>query len=225
MGIRIKKAMGYGTQDMAGCLGITTRQIYDAHERHYLDFVKFVEDFLKVYENEKIMGTEYLGAILHRFDCTSLKSGEHYMSKEIDWHCEDYDNSELFNLIMHDNEFGNENTVVFVPRPRLFRRDDDIDFNEYHARYGYDGDYEPKIEKIKTTIYPWSYMMKLNKDNTPWGIETYFPPTCYLDIPGEAEKHIPYVPYNIKLMLDFIAGRDMIEEYMTLRPMIYTYWS
>jgi hypothetical protein len=154
----------------------------------------------------------------------------------------------FYDFIKYDPEFGSKTTIIFtIPwYDEWDRYDDIIDYYEYKGK-----DLEPITEVLTRPIYPHDFYIDNRNGNRikfddfdtfrfmeslivkePEAKDKYekiildHVKTMGFKTWEEAKKHIaPGIPFDIRLMCEYLGVFKNINDVYTLKPMIYTYWS
>lgn len=208
MGIRVHKCLGYGFTDFKGNfdprLSKQLNEILEENEdnttQHFVDYIK--RDDIRLPLKQMVID--------------NIEKYEH--------HKESYD------YVVHDDEFGIENIILFIPPGELktwHRYDNCIDYHEETELHNQ----ENHVEIIPNGIYPFN--------GTYCHIETNEQFSAYQygifkklkeagqDLPDsiDFEKLIIKKPEALVYFLEFLEIFTDKKYINDLQPMCYTYWS
>lgn len=225
MGIRIRKKMGYS---------LSLKQLSEL--RIPVDMSWKDNEFLEDKDKWNTMCDEIISVAKeykHRKDNPFvLESMYLKMSKEksdedisSDYSLNKLKGSEFYQYITYDDEFGDEDTILFQPLigcEKWSRYDNDIDYVEASLDETL---MSPKVTRHNHTLYPFTNLMRKNPDSY-LGIEQYWE-SCYLDKP-DFKDAVPTCTYGVMLILKYmeiVPPENLADAIMSLRPTIYSYWS
>lgn len=129
---------------------------------------------------------------------------------------------------VHDSEFGEGNTVVFIPvghADEWHRRGNSIDCFEEAL---HNPNNNVRVDYVNRVLYPYFNLMRPDPTQTDPdlpAIEKYWEPV-YMD-KEDADVHVPYVPISIWFMMkamNIVPEEDLNDLYMSLTPCVYTLW-
>ena len=137
---------------------------------------------------------------------------------------------DLANIVCFDPEMGFADKLVLVPssyQKNWKRYGDYIDHALYEAEHDpSDKNWmEPEWIEKKGTLYPFIGLMKENSDK-PLGVEKYWRP-CYLDDPNY-KNAIAFAPWHLWFVIKNMGlcpEEQVTKAFLSLRPVIYRYWS
>lgn len=231
MGIRVHKVIGYGLTDLEA----TDRKITDTRIGS-ADLVR------QAMETDTRTYLEWLEA---------LDPAEDDISRSLDrWSLEDSlqkgENRDLYDSVAYDPEFGAPNVIVFIPPSmRDWRHyDDPIDWVEEtyrtdgsapqaarhrelpHGFYPYNGLYMDTRtgDRIKDNrVMHWIRAVNAGKDEDEldyaareFGFSTHREAAAFV---------APVVPEDVQLLVRFLKVFKDPDDWRSLRPILYTYWS
>lgn len=206
MGIRIRKAMGYGTyvtieelKNVRSVLANENVNIDMVLDRGKIKYADKTDDFdvCMLYNNIKSLN----------FDCL---------------------NEPIYTCVeIVNDEFTNKGPVIIVPPTSIdhwIRYDDDIDYVEVVQRNIHPEDFAGDIRWYSNPLYPFNDWMDANTgDRLPYDF-TYCAQSEALKALYEEKNGsvnaIPMVPYSVRSIADYINLN-----YLNLRPVVATWWS
>jgi hypothetical protein len=225
MGIRIKKRMGYSLSlKQLNDLGIYTDMSW-AHN----DFLEDTDKWNLMCDEIISVAKEYKDRKDNPFFMESmyLKMSKEKSDEDIssDYSLRKLKGGEFYQYITYDDEFGDEDTILFQPLvcgENWSRYDDAIDYVEASLDETLMG---PKVIRHNRTLYPFINLMRKNEESY-LGIEQYWEP-CYLD-KSDFKSAVPTCTYGVMIILKYmeiVSPENLADTIMTLKPTIYSYWS
>ena len=215
MGIRIKKEMGYSLSlKQLNDLGISTDMSW-AHNNFLEDRDEWdlmCDEIISVANTYKENNPFFLESMY--LDGAKEKS-DYSLGK----------GSGFYHYVTYDDEFGDEDTILFQPlvcSEDWSRCDDPVDYVEASLDESHP---KPKVIRHNRTLYPFNNLMRKNGDSY-LGIEQYWE-SCYLDNP-KFKTAVPTCTYGVMMILKYmklVSPENLADTIMTLRPTVYSYWS
>ena len=205
MGMRIKKALGYGISfsKVENEICVPNKE----NIRKYLYDDGGIDDFLKS------LGPLDKMDAMTQYEINFIENSE---SKIRDF----------YQLVQYDDEFLSEDCIIFQT-PLCYsewnRSSDDIDYYELTFS-NEDMSLEPTIKTSNVCLYPYTNLMKKDENGN---IEKYWVP-CYRDDPELKETAIPYVPEIVQKMVEyfeFVPKDRTTDLILTMRPTLATWFS
>lgn len=223
MGIRIHKFLGYGLDDVKCSKGYISDERFNLVDGYFSkdkDVESFeMSDFIKYIVGEADKEKKAEGFTMLTFDIQQLKTQK--------W--------DFYDVIRHESEFGMKKVVVFRPFLKdWLRYDDIIDYMEAK-------DCKNRLKVLDRPIFPYEswidkntghpYIMIKGKKTMCHDIIRDLNFGFYRDDLGfknekEARENIvPLVPEIIRKYCEYLKVFKDKSTCLTLKPMIYTYWS
>jgi hypothetical protein len=197
MGIRIKKAIGYG-----------------------LDVSDMNTDFISDFDNME--SKEVFQNFVNEVRLWGEETDD--LSTKLHFHENMLETVQFYTNVIWDDEFGFDDKVLLIPigQENFWKRYDDIiDYTEHRG-----DDLESRWVPLKGGIYPYTGELVRKNPDKPLGIEQYWVP-CYLESPEHKDAipmppvHLWFMIKHLKL----VPEKDVTDAFLSLRPTMYIYWS